>query len=69
MSVLSSPTLLLVIALLLFACIAIYYASLPKTLPGIPYDKQSARKPFGDLPAALAHIKETDVMMDTLRDK
>ena len=69
MSALASPTLLLVIALLLFACIAIYYASLPKPLPGIPYDKESARKPFGDLPAALAHVKETGVMMDTLQTK
>lgn len=65
----ASPTLLLVLAVLLFAGISIYYASLPKPLPGIPYDKESARKPFGDLPEAMAHLKETGVMMDTLRDK
>lgn len=32
---------------------AIYRASIPKPIPGIPHNPDAARKPFGDIPAAM----------------
>lgn len=48
-------TIVLVLALL-------YRWSLPRPLPGIPYDKEAARSPLGHLPEILAWKKEHDDM-------
>lgn len=41
------------------ACVfCLYLLALPKPIPGIPYNKHSATKLFGDVEACLKHIKE-----------
>lgn len=58
MAVLSPSAWLVLTALVSFA-IWIYRASIPKPLPGIPYNKGSAVRPFGDIPDAVKWHSET----------
>lgn len=34
-------------------------AALPKPLPGIPYDRDAARKLFGDVPEMMRYVRRT----------
>lgn len=36
-----------------------YRAALPKPLPGIPYDRDAARKLFGDVPEMMSYVRRT----------
>ncbi|KAL1836436.1 hypothetical protein VTJ49DRAFT_5157 [Mycothermus thermophilus] len=47
------------IALALGSLIYLSYRALPKPLPGIPYNRPSARRGWGDLPSLIAHYRET----------
>jgi hypothetical protein len=40
----------------------IYRWSLPRPIPGIPYNKAAASSPFGDIPAVKKHVRETGEM-------
>lgn len=54
-----SPTIALISTSILLAVYLLYRATLPKLIPGIPYVKASANKPFGDLRDGLAYIAKT----------
>ena len=59
----SPSSLALVASLVLAAIFFLYHLARPKPIPGIPYDRESARNIFGDVPAALKHHAETSEMM------
>lgn len=44
----------------------LYRATIPKPIPGIPYDRVSARRPFGDIPDALKHLAKTSETLSFL---
>lgn len=52
----SLPIFFFFAALLLY----IYYKALPKPLPGIPYNKDSAKSIMGDIPGLVAYKRATN---------
>ena len=50
---------ILLLAIFIALIYIVYHASIPSPIPGIPYNKQAARKPFGDIPAAMKWHAET----------
>ena len=50
------------ITVLLVASFAAYRYMLPTPIPGIPYNRASASRLFGDVPDALKHFAETSEM-------
>ena len=55
----ASSTLSIIGVLILIAAYILYRAALPRPIPGIPYNKTSARRIFGDVPEFLAYQAET----------
>ncbi|PPJ57083.1 hypothetical protein CBER1_00480 [Cercospora berteroae] len=53
-------------AFVLFVGYIFYQKLLPKPMPGIPYNKTSARRLLGDVPDALAHLAETQEVISFL---
>ena len=43
----------------LAAAYLLYRSILPKPLPGIPYNEEAARSPFGDLPSLMREVRRT----------
>ncbi|KUI64500.1 Trichodiene oxygenase [Cytospora mali] len=43
-----------------FALSLLYRLALPKPLPGIPYNRESARRILGDVPAITSHMAQTE---------
>ena len=60
--IMPSPFALVLVAAVVAAAYLIYQASLPKPLPGIPYKKSTATRPFGDLPDIAKYVSETKLM-------
>ncbi|GAM84517.1 hypothetical protein ANO11243_025130 [Dothideomycetidae sp. 11243] len=52
-----SPTVSVLIAIVLVACYSLYRALLPKPLPGIPYSRDAARSVMGDVKAMSKDLK------------
>ncbi len=48
----------------LVLCYLLYRAALPRPIPGIPYNKASAKSIFGDIPALMKNTNETGQVFD-----
>ncbi|CAI6285596.1 unnamed protein product [Periconia digitata] len=57
------PTIIIVLPFLLYL---LYWAALPKPIPGIPYNKNSAKRLLGDVPE---FVKEKDGLRFWMRDQ
>ncbi|KAF2226092.1 cytochrome P450 [Elsinoe ampelina] len=44
----------------------LYYATLPKPIPGIPYNKKHANRLFGVVPDLIRHVSKTNTLVDFL---
>lgn len=68
-NMLSLTTLSLIGSLVFSAAYALYRAALPKPIPGIPYNKHSARRILGDVPDLLAYNAKTSEVFSFLREQ
>ncbi|KAI1135157.1 cytochrome P450 [Hypoxylon sp. FL0543] len=62
----SSPSAGLVTGVLVIGIYLLYWWALPKPIPGIPYNKESARSLFGDVNSLVQHTKKTNRFYDWL---
>ena len=69
MSLPSPSPVALVATVLLMLGYALYRASIPKPLPGIPYVAASANRTFGDVADALEYNAKTSEMISFLKVK
>jgi hypothetical protein len=60
-----SPTALGVAIIICLGFFA-YRSSLPKPIPGIPYDERAAKNLFGSLPDMISHLKQNGVVIPWL---
>lgn len=66
---LSPQTAGLLVAVTFIGLVLLYRAALPKPIPGIPYDRNSANRLFGDVPEAMKYHEQTSEMVAFLQKK
>jgi hypothetical protein len=64
-----SPDVISIYGIILVLVLVAYRATLPKPLPGIPYVKASASRPFGDMLEALRYQAVESEMLAFLTSK